>query len=63
MTNNAQSAILVDHPAKTAHDALDKLAAIAEDEKITTGISLSLVQHLGKEIQGLPSHPRPPHAA
>lgn len=42
----------------SARAALARLAAIVDGEKIALGIGLSLVQLLGKEIEGLRSHPQ-----
>lgn len=76
MTDNAQTAILTDHPPIAHHLAFDiahpggktdpagaraalaRLAAITDGENITLGIGLSLVQLLGKQIEGLRSHPQ-----
>lgn len=41
-----------------AHDALARLATVACGDKTVVGIGLSLVQALGKSIDGLKSHPQ-----
>ena len=51
------------HPAgkrdpDAARAALARLAAITDGEKVAIGIGLSLVQLLGKHVEGLRSHPQ-----
>ncbi|MBE2212005.1 MAG: Dyp-type peroxidase [Xanthomonadaceae bacterium] len=46
------------HDPAAARDALTRLATLATGDKIVVGIGLSLVQVLGKSINGLRSHPQ-----